>query len=217
MMRRLLIAMMMLFALLNLSTQAGFFQCSPDCLGTPFADLMIGSDAGNAMQGDSGNDFMSGGGGVDDIHGDEGADVMFGGTDWDALLGGAGNDIFLPGPDAMNAFQNSSGNEGNDTFIVFVGETIHCQSILGGHDFDTLHLIGFGPFVAEFPFGQAEPVAWPSNVVIQDPVTGGYIFVPIGNHQAKLERITGLPSPDVTVLTPVEVGDFRDQNCNIPD
>jgi hypothetical protein len=90
---------------------------------------------------------------------------------------------------------------------------------LGGEGFDVLHLIGFGPYVAEYPFGQPEPIPANSNLVIQDPIAGGYVIVSLDNDADtdNMERINGLPSPNVTLL----VGNggytaFRDLNCTLP-
>ena len=81
---------------------------------------------------------------------------------------------------------------------------------------DVLHLIGFGPYIANYPYGQPEPVPFPSYVVIQDPVAGGYILVLFGETASaqSLERITGLPSPNAIVLDEAEQQAFRTQNCS---
>jgi Ca2+-binding RTX toxin-like protein len=212
-MKRLLLAVILFAAVLTLPTQADFFLCNPNCTGTPNADLMNGTDANNAMGDVAGNDIMFGGDGIDSMNGDQGDDIMFGGNDWDIIFGGPGNDTLLPGPDGMESIQQTPGGAGNDMFIVLVGETSNCQIIFGDPDFDVLHLIGFGPYVTEYPFSQPEPVVFPSWVVIQDPVAGGFIFVMIGDGPGSLERINGLPSPNITVLDDAAYGTFQNQNC----
>ncbi|MBX9931222.1 MAG: alkaline phosphatase [Methylobacterium sp.] len=53
---------------------------------------LLGSDAGEALNGLAGNDFIDGRGGNDTLIGEAGNDVLSGGAGDDAVLGGAGND-----------------------------------------------------------------------------------------------------------------------------
>lgn len=213
-MKRLLLALILFAAVLTLPTQADFFDCTGllNCGGSPNPDILC---CGGAMNGLAGNDILIGNDLINESFGEEGDDVIFGGAEWDRSIGGPGHDTILPGPDGMGANQDSVGGAGNDTFIVLVGETANCQEIFGDQDFDVLHLVGFGPYIAEYPFGQIAPVAigW---VVIQDPVAAGYIFVRIiEGSDFNFERINGLPSPNVTILDDGDFPAFRDQNCTI--
>jgi hypothetical protein len=217
MMKKLFLIAMSFAAVLTLPTQGEFFQCPPACAGSPNADVMNGSPNIDAITGGPGNDIIFGGDAFDTLVGEDGNDLIFGGRDWDTLVGGPDNDTILPGPDGNEELQTSTGDAGNDSFIVLVGETANCQQIFGGADFDVLHLIGFGPYVAEYPYGQPEPVAFPSFIVIQDPVAGGHIFVIVGDDPENLERINGLSSPNVTLLDNPAVEIFADQNCTFTD
>ena len=46
------------------------------------------------------------------------------------MYGQDGNDTILPGPDGVDTvIQRSTGELGNDTFILLVGETANCQEV----------------------------------------------------------------------------------------
>ena len=213
-MRKLVLIAMMFAAVTALPIQADFFQCvpGPQCNGSPNNDLMNGSPGPNVMSGGAGNDLMIGGIGKDRLLGDDGDDLIFGGLDSDIIEGDAGNDTIVPGPDDAEDPSLLAGTDGNDTFIVLAGETINCRLINGGPDFDALHLIGFGPYAADFPYGLPEPVAT-SLLVIQDPVAGGYLFVFVGSVGSSTERINGLPSLNFLVLDIPAYEAFATQNC----
>jgi Ca2+-binding RTX toxin-like protein len=214
-MKRLLWTALLFAAVLAVPIQADFIQCvaTVACSGSGNDDLVNGSPGVDRVQGLFGNDAIFGGASRDLLSGDEGNDQLFGGPGSDFLAGQVGNDTLIPGPDDADAIQNSSGLSGNDTFIVFVGETVNCQLILGQADFDVLHLIGFGPYLAEFPYGAPTPIADGSYIVIQDPIAGGYIFVRVESGQENLERINGLPSPNVSILESAAFTTFVGQNC----
>jgi hypothetical protein len=214
-MRRLLLAGLLLGVMLTQTTQAEFFQCPPYCVGSDDDDLVNGSDAENSMEGGFGNDLMFGGDGRDQMSGGPDDDLMFGGLESDVMNGGPGDDTLLPGPDGTTNTQSSNGDQGDDTFNVLVDKTSNCQFIYGGPGYDVLNLIGFGQFMAEYPYGQTEPIARVTFLVIQDPAAGGYIFVQIEEGSGSLERINGLPSPNVTVLGNTAAGMFFNQNCNL--
>jgi serralysin len=61
-------------------------------VGSGFADLMGGDDAGNVLYGESGNDWLFGGGGADGLVGGAGHDLLEGGLGGDWLDGGDGLD-----------------------------------------------------------------------------------------------------------------------------
>ena len=65
--------------------------------GTPFDELLIGTNATDEIQGDAGADLIFGRGGRDVIDGGEGDDVIFGGSGADEIAGGPGGDRILAG------------------------------------------------------------------------------------------------------------------------
>jgi hypothetical protein len=216
-MRRLSISLILLMSLFALPSQGNFFQCIgvAQCDGSANADVMVGDDTDNLIFGFAGNDILFGKAGRDTLRGQEGDDVLFGGTGSDDIDGNQGNDTLLPGPDDAGNPQGSVGLDGNDRFIVLAGETVNCQIISGGPDIDELHLIGFGPYVAEYPYGATPPFN-SSAIVIQDPVAGGFIFVLVFDNiglTGVVERITGLPTPNVAVLPDGEWQTFQNANC----
>jgi hypothetical protein len=213
--KRFLLAGLLLAAMFSNPMQADFFQCPPACIGSDNADIMNGSPVADNIEAGLGNDIIFGGDGRDILLNGQGDDdLIFGGLDTDILDGEAGNDTFVPGPDDANDVQFSNGMTGNDTFIVLVSETVNCQYLHGNEGFDVTHLIGFGPYIAEYPFGAAEPIAIGSAIVLQDPIAGGYIFIPVEDaNGSSMDRINGLPTPNATVLDPTTAGQIELQNC----
>jgi hypothetical protein len=212
-MKRILLTLFLFTAVFAIPIHADFIQCSPACAGSDNADVINGSPEGDLISGNDGNDLILGGDGRDGIDGNEGNDLIFGGLGSDLIAGSEGNDTIFPGPDNVLDVQESAGGIGNDTFIVLVGETVNCQVIRGQEDFDVLHLIGFGPYVAEYPFGEVAPIEIGSVVVIQDPITGSYIFVRVEDGPDNVERINGLATPNVTLLDSTAATEFLGQHC----
>jgi hypothetical protein len=216
-MKKLLLVAILLTAVFSLQSQADFFQCPPSCTGSDNDDVVIGSAAEDDIDAGPGNDFIFGGDSRDILEGGDGNDVIFGGLGSDLLVGIDGDDTLLPGPDSTDRVQNSLGNVGNDTFIIFAGETVNCQFIRGERDFDVLHLIGFGPFIAEYPFGAELPFPDEAWIIFQDPIAGGFILVQADRPKDNIggiERIHGLPTPNV-VPVDLDTGfvPFVDANC----
>jgi hypothetical protein len=213
-MKRLLLTGLLLAAAFANPMQADFFQCPPACAGSDNADVMIGSPAMDGIVGGNGNDLIFGGDNRDVLGGEGDDDLIFGGLGGDTLNGGPGNDTLIPGPDESPFIQEPFGEAGNDTIIVLVGETVNCQDIRGGTDFDVLHLIGFGPYIAEYPYGAAEPIEIGSYIAIHDPIAGGYIFAEVQDADgSSVDRINGLATPNVTVLDNATYNQFFNQNC----
>lgn len=77
--------------------------------GTQGADLIIGNDSDNYLDGFQGDDVIWGGGGNDTLSGREGADVLTGGKGADSLWGG----------------------DGSDTFVFAVGDSVPADAITG--------------------------------------------------------------------------------------
>ena len=77
------------------------------------ADLVIGDDVNNVLDGGPGADTLQGGGGEDNLIGSEGADSLFGEDDNDVLDGGADNDLLSGdgGDDELN------GGAGDDNLV----------------------------------------------------------------------------------------------------
>lgn len=75
---------------------AGEFQ---NVIGTPFADLIVGSSAGNVIDAGAGTDIVRGAGGNDEIYGGADSDYLDGGAEQasKSVHGGAGSDICLSG------------------------------------------------------------------------------------------------------------------------
>lgn len=91
--------------------------------GNDYAMLDWGDDFGN---GGAGNDTIYGGWGNDQLigeadndvlYGDDGNDKLFGGDGADAMYGGAGNDL-LDSELADNDWDNLSGGNGHDTYVI---------------------------------------------------------------------------------------------------
>jgi hypothetical protein len=217
-MKKLLLTGLLFASVFVLPIQADFIQCPGfvECFGSDNADVINGSPVNDGIGGLLGNDIIFGNDGRDGLTGGAGNDVLFGGLGSDSLSGSEGNDTLIPGPDDAGAEQDSNGGAGNDTIIVLVGETVLCQTIRGREDFDVLHLIGFGPYIAEFPYGAPEPITLFSHIVIQDPIAGGYILVEVtdANANRSIERINGLASPNVTVIDFAALQAFLAQNCS---
>jgi hypothetical protein len=200
---------------------ADFVQCLGDaCDGTDNPDIINGSPLLDIIDGFPGDDIIFGGAGPDEIVGDEGNDLIFGGMDSDAIGGDLGNDILFPGPDTTEFSQIAFGGEGNDVFNVLVGDVSACLIIRGGEGFDVVNLIGFGPYIAEEPFGPLLVEGW---VRIVDPVAGGKIFINVGQgfvlnksqpKDDKIEKINGLLFPDVIILTEAEA-ETENETCPV--
>jgi len=66
-----------------------------DAFGGVGQDILIGSAAGNVLDGGWGNDLVRGGAGADTLIGGDGDDVLDGGAGADLMIGGIGDDVFL--------------------------------------------------------------------------------------------------------------------------
>ncbi|MGP1717323.1 MAG: calcium-binding protein [Methylophilus sp.] len=107
--------------------------------GTANADLIIGNNLGNYIDGGDGNDIIVGGSGNDSLTGGNGNDILIGGDGNDGLFGGAGDDILYGGAGQDFLVGGSStlgdetvdgdlfiatsddfllGDKGNDTFVI---------------------------------------------------------------------------------------------------
>lgn len=89
--------------------------------GTASADLIVGNNLGNYIDGGAGNDFISAG---------SGDDVLLGGDGSDVISGGAGNDVI----DAGNGNNIVDGGDGNDYIAAGDGNDI----LSGGAGDDTV-------------------------------------------------------------------------------
>jgi subtilisin-like proprotein convertase family protein len=130
-----------LHVLTNAGAAAGdTYDGVTDLIGSPFNDILVGDDAGNALSGAAGDDILIGAAGDDMLDGGAGDDTLFGGAgndlfvftdggDADAIgdfTAGAGVDdvIDLTGVTAINSFADVVDNAtlvGNDTVIDFGG------------------------------------------------------------------------------------------------
>jgi hypothetical protein len=188
------------------SLQADFIQCGVGvCSGSTFADIINGTELEDQIAASLGNDVAFGNDGPDNIAGQNGNDLLFGGNGSDIVDGGTENDNILAGPDDGLYRQDVFGRDDNDTFYVFASETSTCLNILGGTGQDTVNLIGFGPYSAQYPFGQTGNFNGP--ILVVDPIAGGNILIWVQDQDdGGNETIHGLPSPNVKVLSQVESG-----------
>ena len=69
----------------------------PTITGTPFNDLLRGSNSKDTIFGLDGFAILEGGGGEDALYGDSGNDRLFGGSHNDRLLGGSGSNLICGG------------------------------------------------------------------------------------------------------------------------
>jgi Ca2+-binding RTX toxin-like protein len=98
-----------------------FNSTETEYTGTSSADLIIGNDLGNFINGAEGNDAIFGG---------SGDDILLGGDGNDAISGGAGNDII----DVGNGNNVVDGGAGTDTIFAGSGNDI----LSGGDGDDTI-------------------------------------------------------------------------------
>ena len=75
------------------STQTGNYLSDGPLDGA--ADVIVGSDADEKLEGRGGNDGLAGGAGADLIEGGDGSDLLLGGTGADTINGGAGADFIF--------------------------------------------------------------------------------------------------------------------------
>src|SRR5262245_42373898 len=97
--------------------------------------VTIATDAGETVNGTSGNDILPGLGGDDTIHGGTGNDTLDGGTGTDTMAGGTGNDIYVV--DNTGDVVTENAGEGNDIVHSTVGYTLPANA-------DSLILDGTG-------------------------------------------------------------------------
>lgn len=97
--------------------------------GTASADLIVGNNLGNYIDGAGGNDIIVGGSGNDLLLGGDGNDIVYGGAGNDTIDLGNGNDIadggdgddYISGGDGNDII---SGGDGNDSIIGGSGNDI---------------------------------------------------------------------------------------------
>ncbi|GAB7562749.1 hypothetical protein LG202_07880 [Methylobacillus methanolivorans] len=108
--------------------------------GTANADLIIGNNLGNFIDGAGGNDLIIGGSGNDAIFAGDGNDIVFGGGGDDVIDLGAGNDIAFGGSGSDNIFGGAGndiifGGSGDDVIFGDDGDDI----LSGGEGFDIVY------------------------------------------------------------------------------
>ena len=182
-------------------SQADFVMCitGVNCNGTVNNDIIMGTATGGGISASDGDDVIFGGDGPELMNGGTGNDFMSGGLASDELFGNAGNDILLPGPDDLILTQIASGNADNDKIITFVGETAYCLLILDAGGQDSVQLLGFGPYVAEKPFGQ--PGFGDGFIIVPDSIAGGVISIAVHeDDDVGIETVYGLPAPNAVIV-----------------
>ncbi|MGY1488006.1 calcium-binding protein [Methylobacillus pratensis] len=97
-----------------------FNSTETEYTGTANADLIIGNNLGNFIDGADGNDLIFGGNGNNFIFGGNGNDIVFSGRGDDIIDLGAGHDIAFGGDGADNIF----GGTGNDTIFGGSGDDV---------------------------------------------------------------------------------------------
>jgi Ca2+-binding RTX toxin-like protein len=70
--------------------------------GSPFADLLLGDDHLNVIEGEGGDDRIYGRDGNDGLTGERGDDLLVGGQGHDSLVGGPGDDTCRGGEDVLS-------------------------------------------------------------------------------------------------------------------
>ncbi len=90
-------------------------------------DVILGTPAGDIIDGGDGNDIICGGGGNDSIDGGNGNDIIFGEAGADSILGGSGNDRLVgnSGPDNIDGGEGAdvlSGGNGTDRLVDTQGD-----------------------------------------------------------------------------------------------
>lgn len=121
--------------------------------GTANADIIIGNDLGNTIDGGAGNDIIHGGGGNDFIIGGLGNDI---------LNGGDGDDIIITGDGVTNNGNNIiNGGNGNDLIYAGSGNDI----INGGNGNDVISA-GDGNNIIDGGSGNDNIVAGSGNDII---------------------------------------------------
>ena len=93
--------------------------------GTSGNDLLLGAAGSDTLNGNDGNDVLNGGAGVDTLHGGAGNDVLIGGPGADILTGGDDSDIFVfhseelgTGVDTITDFQVAAPAAGGDVLDI---------------------------------------------------------------------------------------------------
>ncbi len=108
-------------------------------LGTEADDSIDGLAGDDVICGGGGDDIISGGPGIDDVNGDDGNDILSGGAEADIIRGGAGNDT-LDGGDGDDTIRGELGNDqlsggaGNDLLYGEGGD----DTLSGGQGLDYL-------------------------------------------------------------------------------
>lgn len=125
-------------------TLNGIYTGIESVIGSPFNDVIIGTNAANLLVGGGGGDWLMGKGGDDAIVGGEGNDLLDGETGDDVLLGQAGNDR-LEGRQGDDLLY---GNSGNDTIFGDMGDDAAYggdgDDVISGGDADDLIDAGAG-------------------------------------------------------------------------
>ncbi|NDW34601.1 DUF4347 domain-containing protein [Yangia sp. PrR007] len=107
--------------------------------GSTSADMLIGDDVDNVLQGRAGNDTLLGDAGADSLYGNQGDDVLDGGEGDDWMHGGQGNDLLLGGAGG----DILAGGHGDDT--VDGGEGFDVLDFFTARDAVTVDLSITGP------------------------------------------------------------------------
>lgn len=96
------------------------FSAIERVIGSNFADLIWGDNAGNQLEGGIGEDCLFGGGGADTLTGGWGKDVLFGDEGDDVLDGGVGADLLEGGAGSDRFIHTGNAGDGTDWIIDFV-------------------------------------------------------------------------------------------------
>jgi RTX calcium-binding nonapeptide repeat (4 copies) len=117
--------------------------------GSTYADILVGSDGDNTINGLAGDDQISGGGGNDQLLGGASQDVIDGGPGNDRLSGGVGDDSLLGGPgvDTFEGDTSSLFDTGNDRIdaVDGVAESISCGTGADSARVDAIDIVAKDP------------------------------------------------------------------------
>ncbi len=147
------------------------------------AQLMIGTELADMLDGGGGNDTLEGGGGDDELIGGSGHDVLSGGIGNDLLKGGSGNDE-LDGGNGDDRLMGGTGNDrlsggaGTNTYVFARGDGVDTISAAGSEGLDVLELgVGLGraelAFVRQGDAVRIDVIGSADSIVVEDASNGG--------------------------------------------
>ena len=119
-----------------------------DVYGNSYANVIIGNDAANLIDGGAGNDTILGGDGDDMLMGGAGNDWVDGADGWDTASGGSGDDVLFASPGSEGAASGAAGGDdlligGSGADLLIAAASVQPLSVrmMGGAGADVFRLI----------------------------------------------------------------------------